>query len=87
VLAEAAESYDVVLVDSAPFLAVSDGIPLARAVDGVVVVTRPDLTTRDAAERLRVALQRLPQVRVLGLVANGVRRSGLGRHDRYPGYA
>jgi hypothetical protein len=84
-LAQAAESYDVVLIDSPAFLAVSDAIPLATAVEGVVVVTRPDFTTRDAAERFRRVLDRLPQVRVLGLVANGIRRSRIARED-HPAY-
>jgi Mrp family chromosome partitioning ATPase len=75
VLAEAADSYDVVLIDSSPLLTVSDTIPLATAVDGVIVVTRSDYTTRDAAQSFRRAFERLPSVKVLGLVANGVRDS------------
>ena len=81
-LSEAVSSYDVVLVDSSPLLAVSDAIPLAKAVDGVVVVTRSDYTTIDAAQSLRRALERLPDVSVIGLVANGVRDSS-AHHYRY----
>jgi Mrp family chromosome partitioning ATPase/capsular polysaccharide biosynthesis protein len=83
VLSEAANSYDVVLVDSSPLLTVSDAIPLARAVDGVIVVTRSDYTTIDAAESLRQALERLPDVTVIGLVANGVRDSEYPTQYRY----
>ena len=83
VLSEAANSYDVVLVDSSPLLAVSDAVPLARAVDGVIVVTRSDYTTFDAAESLRQALERLPDVTVIGLVANGVRDSEYPPQYRY----
>jgi polysaccharide biosynthesis transport protein len=82
-LAEAAASYDIVLIDSSPLLAVSDGIPLATAVDGVIVVTRADRTTRAAAHSLRRALQRLPDVTVVGLVANGVRESGMPPQYRH----
>jgi len=83
VLAEAANSYDVVLVDSSPLLAVSDGIPLARAVDAVIVVTRSGYTTIDAARGLRRALERLPDATVIGLVANGVRDSEYPPQYRY----
>ncbi|MBV9818429.1 MAG: hypothetical protein JOZ07_08790 [Solirubrobacterales bacterium] len=72
-LAEAAEAYDVVLIDSPPILAVSDAIPVARMADAVVVVARSQFTTRDAAQRCRQALERVPSVTVLGVVANGVR--------------
>jgi polysaccharide biosynthesis transport protein len=83
VLSEAANSYDVVLVDSPPLLAVSDAIPLARAVDGVIVVTRSDYTTIDAAQSLRQALERLPDVTLIGLVANGLRDSEYPTRYRY----
>jgi Mrp family chromosome partitioning ATPase len=81
-LSQAKVAYDVVLVDSSPLLAVSDAIPLAAAVDGVIVVSRSNLTTRDDAQRLRRALDRLPGVTVLGLVLNGDRDS----HARYHYY-
>lgn len=73
VLAEAAANYDLVLLDSPPVLSVSDAIPLATAVDAVIVVARSEFTTRDAALQCRQALKRVPTVTVLGVVANGVR--------------
>jgi succinoglycan biosynthesis transport protein ExoP len=71
-LAEATARYDLVLIDSPPVLAVSDAVPLAAAVDAVVVVARSGFTTRDAAARCRQALERVPDVTVLGVVANAV---------------
>ncbi len=85
-LAEAAETYDVVLIDSTPILTVSDAIPVATNVDAVVVVTRSDFTTREAAQRCRQALERVKGVNVVGVVANGVRdESELGRRPYYVG--
>jgi Mrp family chromosome partitioning ATPase/capsular polysaccharide biosynthesis protein len=75
-LAEAAARYDIVIIDSPPVLSVSDAIPLATAVDAVVVVARSEFTTRDAALRCRQALERVPTVTVLGVVANAVRKGG-----------
>jgi Mrp family chromosome partitioning ATPase len=72
-LDEAASAYDVVLIDSPPLLAVSDAIPVATAVDAVVVVARDEFTTRDAVQQCRQALERVPAANVLGVVANGVR--------------
>jgi Mrp family chromosome partitioning ATPase len=82
-LAEAAATYDVVLIDSSPLLAVSDVVPLATSVDGVIVVTRSQYTTREAAQSFRKALERLPDVTVVGLVANGVRDSTVPQQYRY----
>jgi Mrp family chromosome partitioning ATPase/capsular polysaccharide biosynthesis protein len=79
-LEEVGDSYDVVLIDSPPLLAVSDAIPLSTAVDGVIAVTREDLTTRDDVQGFRRTLDRLPQVTVLGLVANGVRDLDVPRY-------
>jgi Mrp family chromosome partitioning ATPase/capsular polysaccharide biosynthesis protein len=85
-LLEAEAAYDIVLIDSSPLLTVSDAIPLATGVDGVIALTRSNLTTRDDAQRFRRALDRLPDVTVLGLVLNGVRDShGPRYHDAgYP---
>lgn len=72
-LAEATAKYDLVLIDSPPVLSVSDAIPVATAVDAVIVVARAEFTTRDAAQRCRQALERVSSVTVLGVVANAVR--------------
>jgi Mrp family chromosome partitioning ATPase len=65
-----AERHDVVVIDSPPLLAVSDAIPLFSVVDGVIIVARLGVTTRDASRRLTNALERIPQGNVVGVVAN-----------------
>jgi Mrp family chromosome partitioning ATPase len=84
-LAEAAATYDVVVIDSTPILAVSDAIPVAASVDAVVVVARSDFTTRDAAQRARQALERVKGINVVGVVANGVRDEAELRRPYYAG--
>lgn len=79
VLEQAAQVYDVVLLDTAPLLAVSDTISLLGEVDGVLLVTRINQTTRDAAKRIRTLLSRVPNVRVLGVVANGADQGDAGQ--------
>ena len=44
--------YDIVLLDSPPLLAVSDGLPLLSLADGVILVVRAGTATRPAAERM-----------------------------------
>ena len=64
------ESHDIVLIDSAPLLAVTDTVPLLRYADAAVFVGRLGVTTRDTAKRLSEFLKRIPGAGVLGIVAN-----------------
>jgi succinoglycan biosynthesis transport protein ExoP len=65
--------HDVVIVDSSPLLAVSDGASLLSQVDGVLVVSRVNYTRRKTADDLQALLARVPSTNVLGVVANAVR--------------
>lgn len=70
VLLDNLSGFDVVLIDSPPLLAVSDITPLIPTVDGLVIVSRLNRTSTDAAARLRGVLARIPHARVLGVVVN-----------------
>lgn len=78
------ERYDVVLLDSPPVLPVADPLVLARAVDGVVLVTRAGRTTRGELVRA-VELLRRAEARPLGLVLNEVDEPRGGGYG-YGGY-
>jgi capsular exopolysaccharide synthesis family protein len=69
---------DLVIIDSPPVLPVTDPVILARQVDGVIMVTRCDSTTRGELQR---ALSQLGQgdTNVLGVVLNEVD----ARQERY----
>ena len=82
VLARLKERYELVVVDTAPTGVVSDAFPLLRQVDGVIVVARMGLTTRDAAERLRDQLGRAGAP-LLGVVANAIKLKRRGRYGKY----
>jgi polysaccharide biosynthesis transport protein len=86
VLNELADHYDVVLIDSAPILAVTDTVPLLRYADAAVFVGRLDITTRDTAKRLSEFLERVPDVNVLGIVANDLSRLEAGSYGAGYGY-
>jgi polysaccharide biosynthesis transport protein len=70
VLDAVGEHHDVVLIDSAPLLAVTDTVPLLRYADAAIVVSRFGVATRDTAKRLVEFLDRVPDVDLLGVVAN-----------------
>jgi receptor protein-tyrosine kinase len=75
------EQFDLVIIDSPPTSVVSDAIPLLRLVSGVVIVSRIDVTTRDATRHLREQLRKL-RAPTLGVIANAVPLRGRG----YYGY-
>jgi Mrp family chromosome partitioning ATPase len=68
ILAELAESYDCIVVDSAPLIPLTDTLHLVTVVDGVLLVAGP----RTAKEDLRGVCSRLFQIRanILGVVLN-----------------
>lgn len=86
VLDELRDRHDVVLIDSAPVLAVTDTVPLLRYADAALFVGRLDVTTRDTAKRLMEFLTRVPGVNLLGIVANDLSRHEAGAYGYGYGY-
>jgi len=66
------EQFDYVLIDAPPVLLVTDPLLLASSVDGIVLVVRSGVTTKNVMKRLRTVLQK-PNVKALGYVLNGLR--------------
>lgn len=73
-LDELRKRYDVVLIDSAPLLAVTDTVPLLRYADATLLVGRLGVTTRDTAKRVMEFVARVPDLNLLGVVANDLSR-------------
>lgn len=86
-LREAAASYDVVLIDTAPVLAVADSMPLLKLGESVLLVARLGQTTRGVANRFTEIIERLSDVNFAGVVANDRRErwddDGYGSYGRY----
>ena len=61
--------FDWIVIDSSPVNMVSDAVNLARSVDGVLLVTRAEVTKYETAQR---ALLELKASKVIGAVLNGV---------------
>jgi capsular exopolysaccharide synthesis family protein len=65
------ETYDHVILDSAPILMVSDSLSIAAQADGVVIVVRSGVTRKKALARTHELLVR-SNARILGAVVNDV---------------
>ena len=77
ILAELSEMSDLVLIDSAPVLVVSDAFPLFEQVAGIVGVSRLEQTPREAVTRA-IEVASSAGGRVLGMVATGAKQPGDG---------
>lgn len=86
ILDELRDRYDIVLIDSAPVLAVSDTVPLLRYADAALFVGRLGVTTRDTAKRVTDFLARVPDVTTLGVIANDLSRREAGAYGYGYGY-
>lgn len=69
-LKEAQLSYDMVIFDTPPVLAVTDAQILANIVDGTVLVVRSGETEIEAAQKAKEALEPA-KAKLLGVVLNG----------------
>jgi capsular exopolysaccharide synthesis family protein len=82
VLHEAKQHADIVLVDSAPLVPVGDAIPIANAVDGVLLVVKLGASRRDEVRRALKLLGTL-RSKVIGVVITNADRPS----DKYDYYA
>ncbi|WP_081724825.1 polysaccharide biosynthesis tyrosine autokinase [Gordonia alkanivorans] len=77
------ESFDFVLVDSAPILPVSDASVVSKWMDGLILVVRSSKTKRAELEST-LSDMAVEQTRVLGVVLNGIEEGdSLGAYSYY----
>jgi succinoglycan biosynthesis transport protein ExoP len=86
ILLDLAERADVVLIDSAPLLPVSDGVVLSNKVDAMLVVVRASTVRRPVLTELQRVLTACPAAK-LGFVLTGSEEGdGYGYGYGYSGY-
>jgi polysaccharide biosynthesis transport protein len=85
VLLDLASRADVVLLDSAPLLPVSDGVVLSNKVDAMLVVVSASTIKRQALDELRRILEVCPAAK-LGFVLTGVDEGEGYGYGAYGGY-
>jgi capsular exopolysaccharide synthesis family protein len=73
---------DIVLVDTPPLLNVGDAVTLSAAVDGVLLVVRPNVARRDELGELRRVLSSA-QADTLGFVLTGSRAAEMPGYGSY----
>jgi len=73
---------DWIIVDSPPLLAVADAAAIARWADGVLMVTRGGISTREAARKGREMLEKVG-ARIIGVAVWGLEEAGSGRGYGY----
>lgn len=81
-VAEAGAMYDMVIIDTAPISACADAATLARQSDGIMLVTRPNITIKEVLQRAVSELKH-NQIPVLGVVVNGMTEQ-TEKYFRYP---
>lgn len=82
IVASLGEWADWVIVDSPPLLAVADAAAAARWADGVLLVTRGGVSTRDAAKKGREMLEKVG-ARIVGAAVWGLEQDAAGRGYGY----
>ncbi len=71
-IATVSQHFDWILIDSAPVLAVTDAVDIARATDAVLLIARGASTPYDVAQRAQAAFA---TSRILGFVLNDVKNA------------
>ncbi len=85
ILDEAAQHYDLILVDAPPLLGFAETMQIATAVDGVVVMARAGQTSRRAVATVLATLKRL-HANTIGLVLNQVDKNSTHGYYYYGDY-
>jgi capsular exopolysaccharide synthesis family protein len=70
-MAEAAENYDLVILDTPPLSACADATTLGQLSDGIMLVTRPSYTIKEVLQKAVSDLTR-DRIPMLGVVVNGI---------------
>ncbi len=83
IIRRALAAYDRVVIDSAPLLAVSDSLYIARDVPTIVVVAHAGRTPRRMVRRALRLLEEVGRQRATGIVLNKVSSRGAGDHYYY----
>src|SRR5690606_36813662 len=76
---ELRKRFDYIVIDTPPVLAVTDGMLVAKVVDGTIMVIRANETDREAVANAMAQLRHIDAA-LLGVILNAVDvRSGEGR--------
>jgi capsular exopolysaccharide synthesis family protein len=77
------QQYDFIVIDTAPALPYADVRIISPLADGVILVARSGITTREAMARTREILSEVQGAPILKVVLNGGDNGSPGYRDRY----
>lgn len=81
-LVEAANHYDLVVIDTSPISASADAATISKYSDGLIIVTRPSVTVKEVMQRAVSELTR-NHIPLLGVIVNGM-TNHTEKYYRYP---
>ncbi|NOY69176.1 MAG: polysaccharide biosynthesis tyrosine autokinase [Deltaproteobacteria bacterium] len=84
-IGQMSQKYDMVLLDSAPSLYVTDSLILSKVVDGTVLVIRAGKTDYDMAQNCIKSLKDI-NARLIGIILNAINIKENGYYSYYGGY-
>jgi len=79
-LAELKDRYDVIIIDSPPFLAMADAQILSGLCDGTVLVVKSGKVKRKAIQKVKAGLE-YAGARLLGAILNDMKRNDRNYYD------
>ncbi len=79
---EVSETYDYVIVDTAPLMVVTDTLLISQYSDHILYVTKADFTNKNVLD-FPLKLQKEAKLKNLSFVVNNVRQSNLGYGGKY----
>jgi polysaccharide biosynthesis transport protein len=85
-LAELEKSYDRIIIDSPPALAVTDSVILSGMVDGTIVVIKSGDTNRNAVLKTKEMIEEMKNANLIGAVLTMVDTKNSGGHYYYHRY-
>lgn len=81
-LEEARETYDAVIIDTAPVLAIADTLEVLNQADAVLLCVRSSRTKREQARAARRVVARIPDM-LVGVVITGVEDRAANQYGYY----
>ncbi len=81
-LEAASSSFDLIVCDSPPVIAVSDGVALAAQCDGVILVVRAGMVSHEVLRRVADQIEAV-KGKILGVLLNSVDLTGDGYYYAY----
>jgi capsular exopolysaccharide synthesis family protein len=86
IIEDAKQTYDIVIIDTPPTLAVTDAQIVATNCDGVIIVTEHGRVKREYSKKVKAILEYV-QAKILGVVINNIPKKAAESYNYYAYYS